>query len=600
MTCAAVEAVAAVAVAVAVTVAPPPSTTAAPARQTITPAELLGDAWSGGLIANAAFIPAPGARQAQAPFRGTLRLLEAPMIIKPRDLRIKSVLGLDPARFPAVSISFFTHDADLVPLTQDVIRGGSKRSGRSFWDLIVQPGRVWSEPGDGQWSRAAFPFALVNSLEGETHNGLATFLYRAGMVSNLRFQIVQQTAPFLVQEYFYAAGLVPARFESLGPQEAEVAALTRRYQTSLAQRVPIADWKDLAAKVGVGALAGFDGKMPVRDIVLAGLDYDGVFYLEECLSAAGPLPWCDRARFGVWSATKALADETALLRLAQKFGSSVFGLKLVDYLPELAGQAGWEGVRFEDAIDMATGVGMGSTKRSPNDISDGYLSADYQAWYQAPALDDKLRAVAASSGVYPWGPGQVARYRDQDMFLLGVAMDRFLKSKEGAASADLWSMLEQEVFEPIGIFYAPINRTIEPSGRGQPLMAFGYYPTVGDLVHIARLYQDGGRHGVTQILYAPRIAELTGGRVSLGLPTGEQLTFGETRYTNAFWVAPFQIGGCRIDYPRMVGWGGNIVALLPNGITGIRLAKSAATTRTADVETADMARVADHLKKYCD
>jgi hypothetical protein len=49
----------------------------------------------------------------------------------------------------------------------------------------------------------------------------------------------------------------------------------------------------------------------------------------------------------------------------------------------------------------------------------------------------------------------------------------------------------------------------------------------------------------------------------------------------------------------MIGWGGNIVALLPNGMTGIRLAKSAASSSTADVDTAGMAVVADRLHEVC-
>ncbi len=119
------------------------------------------------------------------------------------------MLGRDSKLFPGVALSFFTDKGDLVPFTQDVIRYGSAGSGHSFWDMIVQPGRVWSEPVDGDCSRSAFPFALVNSLEGETHNGLATFLYKPGRISNLRFQIVQQTAPFYVKDYFTASGLVP-------------------------------------------------------------------------------------------------------------------------------------------------------------------------------------------------------------------------------------------------------------------------------------------------------------------------------------------------------------------------------------------------------
>ncbi len=568
-------------------------------RQLLPSAQFLLLRWSGGLLSNEAFIPPANAAAAHLPFRGTLALREAEMTIKPRPPASKSVLGRDVTLFPGVAISFFTLGADLVPQSQDVIRFGSSGSGRSFWDIIVQPGRIWSEPDDGEWSRAAFPFALVNSIEGETHNGVATFLYKAGTVSNLRFQIVQQTSPFLVKGYFVAAGLVPAVFvPAKNPDAGADDASARRYAASLVDAVPFADWSDLAAKVGAGRLAGFDGKMNPSAIVASGLDYRGKFYVKECVSAAGPLPWCDRARFGVWSATKALANETALLRLAQKYGPAVFDLKIVNFVPQLAGHPEWADVRFEDAIDMATGVGNGSTKISPNDINDGYLEA-YEPWYEARSALDKVKALLEAARPYPWGPGKVARYRDQDMFLLGLAMNNFLKVKEGSA-ADLWEMLENEVFEPIGIHYAPTNRTLETDGSpGQPLMAYGFYPTLGDMVHIARLYQNGGRSGDQQILYAPRIAALLAGRESHGLPTGEQFASGETTYTQAFWVAPFRADGCQIYYPRMIGWGGNIVALLPHGMTGIRLAKSDGLVDRSDADSSGMAMVAAHIDSPC-
>jgi hypothetical protein len=82
-------------------------------------------------------------------------------------------------------------------------------------------------------------------------------------------------------------------------------------------------------------------------------------------------------------------------------------------------------------------------------------------------------------------------------------------------------MLEKEVYEPIGIFYAPTNRTIEPDGGiGQPLIALGYYPTIGDMVKIARLYQDHGAANGEQILYRPAIDSLSAGPEPRGLPTG--------------------------------------------------------------------------------
>lgn len=564
----------------------------------VPPAELRAERWSGGVIDNTAFAPDARAAPPREPFLGTLKLTETPMLSKPGKIVPGSVLGRDPQLFPGVTLSFFTDGADLVPFTQDVVRYASADRGKSYWDVLVQPGRAWSEPGDEGWSRAAFPFALVNSIEGETHNGLALFLYRGTEVSNVRIQIVQQTAPYYITNIFTAAGLVPAAFEPAAPAHLEQ--MRHAYATLRADEVPVAGWAALAADVGADKLAGFDGAMPPAQIVLSGLDYRGTFYLKECRSAGGALPWCERARFGVWSATKVLANESALLRLAQKYGPWVFHLKIRDYVAEAAAFPGWREVRFENAIDMATGIGNGSTRIHPNRIEDGYTDRSYDRWYEARSVHEKLMALLEDGRLYPWGPGKVARYRDQDMFILGVAMDRFLKSKEGP-TADIWTMLRKEVFEPIGIHEAPTNRTIEPDGSpGEPLMAYGYYPTVGEMVRMARLYQNGGKWGDRQILYGPRVRELLAGPESKGLPTGERRAGGEVTYTNAFWVAPYTgIGGCRLFYPRMLGWGGNLVALLPGGLTGVRLANGDDSRDITITDTEGMARVADRLSPAC-
>ena len=371
------------------------------------PATQLTDVhWSGGLVDNLAFMPPAESRRARDPFTGTVQLREIEMATVPQTFKSRQVLGKDAKVFPAVAISFITVNDDLVPTTQDVIRYGSLARGRSLWDVIVQPGRVWCEPGDGQWFRAAFPFALVHSLSGETHNGVAIFLYQKGRVSNLRFQIVQQTAPYFVAHYFTAAGLVPATLDST-PIESG-AAIAEIYKKSLTDRVLIGSWEDLARKVGANRLADFDGAVTSANVLLAGLDYEGIFYLKYCRSAAGPLPWCDRARFGVWSATKALANELALLRLAQKYGPEVFDLKVVDYVPSVARNAGWRDVRFNDTANMSTGVGNGSTKTDPNDIFDG-VGVSYATWYEARSAHEKIDAILHSAHTYPWGPGKIVQ-----------------------------------------------------------------------------------------------------------------------------------------------------------------------------------------------
>jgi len=556
--------------------------------------ELLSAARPTALIDNEAFVPDPKADPARAPFAGDLVLSEVEMLTVPADLKFRAAHGKDPHFFPAARLSFITVGDDLVPISRDVMRTGFAPGGRSYWDILVQPGRVWSEPADGGWSRAAFPFALVNSLEGETHNGLAIFLYKGKEVSALRFQIVQQTLPDNVEALFTAAGRVPAHAEPSAHVDAP--AVARAYRAAQADAVPVRPWAELEQQVGKQALAGFADGLPSKDTVLSGLDYRGTFYLHGCQSAAGPLPWCDRARFGVWSVTKAFLNETALLRLAQKYGPEVFKAKIVDYVPAAKSYPAWAQVTFEDCINMATGMGNGSARRDPNDISDGYLDATYNTWYDAESAEDKLITLLRTARSYPWGPGQVARYRDQDMYLLGLAMDGYVKAREGR-DANLWSMLRHEVYEPIGIHDATTNKTLEPRGEGIPLMAFGIYATIGELVKVARLYQASGRWGDRQILYAPRIDQLKAGTTPRGLPTGSHSPFGETRYFNAFWHIRYDaLEGCKLYIPQMLGWGSNTVALYPGGITGIRIAHLEADSTD---DPTPMARVANRLVRFC-
>lgn len=572
--------------------------TATFATEHIAASELLGKRLSAALIENAAFIPDRAARNAHGPFTGYLDLREAAMATRPAALASGATFDRDPTLFPTVSIGFITVGKDLVPITQDVIRSGSTPRGHSYWDMIVQPGRVWSEVGDGPWSRAAFPFALVNSREGETHNGVALFLYRPGQVSCVRFQIVQQTAPYNIGSDFSATGCLPATVRSDGVRNAN--AVEKTYRASLRDEIAFGTWSELAERVGADKLDGFERDVANSDTVLTALDYRGVLYLQSCNTAAGPLPWCDRARFGVWSATKSLLAEIALLRLAQKYGASVFGLMIGDYVVAASGEADWRGIQFEHAIDMATGLSNGAPKPGTGSPFEDTLDATYSRWYEARSADEKVAILVRTAHRDPQGPGRTVRYRDQDIFVLGVAMDHFLKTREGP-QASLRSMLEEEVFKPIGIHYSPLNRTIEGAeSAGLPILPFGYYPTLGDIVKLARLYQNAGRHAGRQILYAPRIAELLDGRVPQGLATGLHTTAGDIRYFNSFWQVPVEsIAGCRRYYPRMEGWGGTIVALFPGGLTGIRIAKVVKDENGSASDTRNMAMVADRMVPFC-
>jgi Beta-lactamase len=276
-------------------------------------------------------------------------------------------------------------------------------------------------------------------------------------------------------------------------------------------------------------------------------------------------------RHGVFSVTKSLGAAVALLRLAHTYGDQVFDLKITDYVTVSAPHDGWARVTFADVLNMATGLGDHAPRRDL-DAPFADEGPNVLAFLQAPTAKRKL-AMAFRAGQYPWGPGEVLRYNSTQTFVLAAAMDHFLKRQRGP-QAQLWDMVVAEVLQPLGIFHVPMLHTHEPEGgRGIPHLLHGLYPTVDDVAKLTTLLQQGGRHQGQQLLSAAKLAEALDTTDARGLPSGQRNRFGEGRYHLSFWSVPYRTtAGCRFQIPYMLGYGGNIVVLLPNGVSAFRFA----------------------------
>ncbi len=482
--------------------------------------------------------------------------------------------------FPRVTLRLANLNGYLVPLDRDLLRDPA---GSGYWDISLSPGRVWSEPADGQWSRAALPFQLSNIFENDTHHGLATFLYGETTVSPIFFQIVAETKAFLCPENLQARGWLEARSAPLEPAVAEraIADFAIELVDQRALR-PLAAWHSTDTQSYFDDIeSGFGNE----STMVSGLVIDDEIFSSPCRTSMGDYPYPRAMKFGIWSATKTAFCSIACLRIAQISGQDPRTQKIGELLSEAGDIAAWRDITIGDCLNMASGIGSAACEAEPANIFADYLLDEsqaqesdearisydhYHAWFLAPSQHEKNLAAFACPK-YPWPAGSVTRYRDQDLYIAGAALDAFLKRIRGP-DARLWELVHDEVYTPARIHHAIKFHTIETDASQQvPLSDAGLLLTMDNIARLGKLILDNGRIGDEQILQSEMLQEFFDPRRPKGLPTGIHIEDGEVHYHAGIWHLPYRSrAGEPLWIPSMRGYGGQIIQTMPNGITSFR------------------------------
>ncbi len=495
------------------------------------------------VVHNDYFLPVGDAGAAGHSFSGVISFSETAL----NTTRPDSDWGGSGQRFfPEFSLPVFRQGDSLIPLERGIVLSGGR--GRSFWNVIVSPGRVWREAGDGGWSRASFPFVLTDNYVGQALNGTATFLFTSTGISQVAVQIVQETSPKSDYTRGDFNGAVPARFAPRLFAEAGRAVEDRRRE--LAARPPIRAWAELP--LGGFTRAFFNAGLREETVSFAALFIDGALYVQPAETRAGPYPYPLEMRHGVYSVTKTLVMGLSMFYCAERYGEAIFEERITNYVPELAGHPGWAGVTFGNALDMATGT-------AGDDRNLDFIRARSAA--------EKLAVVRGMPDA-PYAPGNYFDYSSSNTFTLSCALDRYVKAREGLG-ADYWLLVRDNVLEPLGAGAMAVERTREPDGTpGPPLAGWSAYPTAVEAVMIGRLISEAGVHDGRQILNGNKVREALERTSRRGLPAN----LAATRYLHSFWLVDVGLVGGAVTGPYMSGHGGNFVFVLTGEIVALRFA----------------------------
>lgn len=455
---------------------------------------------------------------------------------------------------PEFDYEFVQHGSHLIP----VLRGAIPSS-HPEWEYLLEPGRVWSEKSDNGYSRAAFPFALIEKNQNCTHNGVMSFLFKNdGSISNVAYQISSETCSYF---QFDMWGLLPATFTTKNIDNAEK--IKSAYEKEIAHRMPYRNINELAKDHPGSDPGNFAHPLdtPAAGVSIYGYVIDGVNYVGGCNTRKGPYPFCQSLNLPSYSTAKTVFGGFALLYLEKKYPGT-FIEKIADYVPACKTLGTWSSVSFEHALDMTTGH-----YKSPQYMVDEYGDLGYNhPFFTSEEHEGKIRYSCSNYGRTA-APGSTWVYQTSATYLLGTAMNAYVKEKQGS-DADIYAMLTEALWKPLNMSPAMrvTRRTYDQ--MAQPFTGFGLTYLADDIAKFGTFLTSGaridGRAIFDEVEFERAMMKDSKDR---GHATG-QLT---ERYNNGFWGYDMKgkLDNCNEEtwVPVMLGYGGLTIALMPNNTT---------------------------------
>ena len=497
-------------------------------------------------LPTSAFQPIPDAVPAHR-FEGKLELISSPgagriSVLTDWFDNTKDA-SLELADLPPFSFEYIQDGNDLVPLKR-----GPQISTHPHWELILEPGKVWDQPGDEGWSRVSLPFALQERNANCTHNGLLGFLFRSdGSISRVAYQVGSETCQYLQLDLW---GVLDARYSPGAVEGAD--SVLKQHSEEVAARLPVKSLQDLALDRPGTDLGNFDW-FPADEVSTFGFAIDGIHYSGGCATRYGPYPYCAVLDLPSYSLAKSIFAGMAYMALEQEFPGAGESL-LSDYVTECGDTERWRDVSLQHLLDMSTG----NYQSLEPDVDE---LASYETEFMAG--ETHQAKITTSCDLFPRKaePGSSFAYHSSDTYIAGTLMNEFLP-----AGSDIHTdILVERVMKPLELSPVTWNTRRTYDTRAQPYTGYGLTLHSDDIVRIGLFLARGdGVIAGKQVLNARELmAALQREPRDPGIEAGSETL----RYNNGFWAWRTTLhDACNepLWIPFMSGYGGISIAILPN------------------------------------
>ena len=436
--------------------------------------------------------------------------------------------------FPGTSINLTLTENLAIPENRSIIR-----TMHHFWDLQIGVGKSWLITEN--ITRVSLPFTFIEKNANCVHNGVLIFDIQLNEISKGYFQIGGETCLYFKYDFI---GEINIEAENNDYNEKSV----NEYKSWKANQFPIKSITSLG-----DSSKSFGAEKEVKPMFMSVYGYfDGENHFRGgCSTRWGRYPHCSQMLLPSYSLAKSVYASLALDELEKNY-PGISKAKVIDHVPECSNKK-WKGVTFEHALDSA----VGHYRNDKHPLDEALISE--RGFFTSLTHAEKIK-LACGLFSKKDKPGKKFVYHSTDIYILGAALNNFIKSAN-SPSSDLYEDIMKPLWGDLNLSHALNESQRTADVINQTFTAWGLFFLSTDIVSIGNYLREIAEENPQSLMGS----SLQLNKKDRGLDAFSGIKF----YNNGFWARKlpgFQVG-CKEDVfiPYMEGYGGIVVALMPNG-----------------------------------